>query len=387
MVYTQFHTVIVGASVAGCCTALRLAKQGLKVAIIEKQLSNDHHKKMCTHIIHPSGCKELTGLGLWDGLEALGAQATYMDVEHQGRRLFYPFFQKPNAANIERSILDPALRTHVCEHPNITIYYGVRFKGLLRDKRQVVGLTAENGNREEFTFTCPLVIAADGRMSRVARLDQCRPQVVNNYRVALFSYFVAPSKMVASKVWVLDKGDAYIACFPNTDKMLLSCYITESKFKEVEEIQTFYDSFVKDFVERQGIQLGEQIDDIFIAKDTSTLYRSPNSKGLAFVGDAFLAADPLTGVGCSWAMSSAALLSRCVGKQLLSNNETESSSQNVWQRFRLNTAVSLYHVIHRTKYLVPAYLMAWLSLKGQILFDRRLFGVLASLLGKRLPRK
>lgn len=383
MVYTQFHTVIVGASVAGCCTALRLANQGLKVAIVEKQLSNDHHKKVCTHIIHPSGCKILADLGLWRDLEALGAQATYMDVEHQGHRLFYPFFQKPNAANIERSILDPALRTLVFEHPNITTYHGFRFKGLLREKRQVIGLVAENADREEFSFSCSLVIAADGRMSRVARLDQCRNKVVNNNRVALFSYFVAPSKMVASKVWVLDKGDAYIACFPNTDKMLLSCYITESKFKDVEEIQSFYDSFVRDFVERQGIQLGEQVADIFIAKDTSTLYRSPNSKGLVFVGDAFLAADPLTGVGCSWAMSSAMLLSRCVGKPLLSYNEADSGFQGGWQKFRLNTAVSLYHVAHRIKYLVPAYLMAWFSLKGHIVFTKPVFGLLSSLLGEK----
>ncbi len=42
MVYTQFHLVIVGASVAGCCTALGLANKGLKVAIVEKQLLSDY---------------------------------------------------------------------------------------------------------------------------------------------------------------------------------------------------------------------------------------------------------------------------------------------------------------------------------------------------------
>ncbi|UZE96781.1 FAD-dependent oxidoreductase [Alkalimarinus alittae] len=385
-VNVNVKAVIVGASIAGCCTALRLAKQGIKVAIIEKQPSSDHYKKMCSHIIHPSGRKVLADLGVWDDLTALGAQATYMDVESQGGRLFYPFSKKPKAANIERRLLDSALRKRVGEHPNITINYGLRIKSLLREKRQVIGLTAEDSTGDIFTFYCSLVVAADGRASRVARLDECENHTVKNHRVALFSYFKGVSRRVPSNVWVLDKGRAYIACFPNSDKMLLSCYIPEHQFKEIKDNQLFYDSFVKDFVERKGIQLGDQVDDLFIAKDTSTLYRSPNSKGLVFVGDAFLAADPLTGIGCSWAMSSAMLLSQCVGRPLLNHGE-ETRAQSRWFRFKLNSTISIYNMLHRIKYLIPAYLMAWLSLKGGVVFNKRLFGLFAALLGKRSPRR
>ena len=165
---TDYSAVIVGASIAGCTTALRLADQGVKVAIVEKQSNARYYKKMCSHIVHPSGLKQLIKLGLWDDLKTSGAQPTYMDVDNQGDRLFYPFFKKADAANIERRYLDPALRKLVTDHPNINAYYGYRVTALLRNKIRVVGLTVENSN-QKLTFTCPLVIAADGRMSRTAK--------------------------------------------------------------------------------------------------------------------------------------------------------------------------------------------------------------------------
>ena len=172
-----------------------------------------------------------------------------------------------------------------------------------------------------------------GACPGLPRLDKCRNRIVENHRVALFSYFKTPNPMVPSKIWVKDKGESYIACFPNSEKVLLSCYIPASRYKEIQDAQSFYDGYVRRFVENQGIQVGEQVDDLFIAKDTSTLYRAPNSKGLAFVGDAFIAADPLTGIGCSWAMSSAALLSRCVGPQLAEHSKESVQSLTGWRLF------------------------------------------------------
>lgn len=387
---SNYSAVIVGASIAGCSTALRLANQGVRVAIVEKQSNARYYKKMCSHIVHPSGLTQLIKLGLWDGLQASGAQPTYMDVENQGDRLFYPLFKKAEAANIERRYLDPALKKLVTNHPNITTFFGYRVTELLRNNKRVVGLiaaglTAESSN-QKVTFTCPLVIAADGRMSRTARLDKCRNHIVENHRVALFSYFTTRDLMVSSKIWVKAKGESYIACFPNSNKVLLSCYISASKFKEIHDVQSFYDGYVRHFVESQGIQVGEQVDDLLIAKDTSTLYRAPNSKGLVFVGDAFIAADPLTGIGCSWAMSSAALLSRCVGKSLAGHSAKGAQTLKGWRLLRLNVAVESYHLIHRVKYRLPAYAMAWLSLKGKAVYDKRWFGFLAGILGERRSR-
>ena len=230
-----------------------------------------------------------------------------------------------------------------------------------------------------------MVIAADGRKSKVAKLDYSKDNVVKNHRIALFSYFKTNQTITPSSVWALDKGDAYIACFPNTDKVLLSCYIPESKYIEIKaNAQDFYNEYVVHFIKEQGIHVGEQTDELFIAKDTSTLYRSPNAKGLVFVGDAFLAAAPLTGIGCSWAMSSADLLSKCLSKSLKAYDAKDLDSSKATQS--INRRIKLYAGIHRIKYLIPAYIMAWMSLKGRIVFNERLLGLLARDLGKKADK-
>jgi 2-polyprenyl-6-methoxyphenol hydroxylase-like FAD-dependent oxidoreductase len=50
--------------------------------------------------------------------------------------------------------------------------------------------------------------------------------------------------------------------------------------------------------------------------DMPNVVRRPSRPGLAFVGDAAIAADPLWGVGCGWALQSAEWLADAVGPAL-----------------------------------------------------------------------
>ncbi|GAA3918351.1 NAD(P)/FAD-dependent oxidoreductase [Litoribacillus peritrichatus] len=375
--------VIVGASIAGCCTALKLAEKGIKVAIIEKQpdqADDKPFKKMCSHLIHPPGVKTLADFGLLTSLYEKGAQATYLDIESEGNHIHYPFGQKADAANIERRLLDPALRQLTEQHPNITLYSGYRIQALNRSGKTITGLLAVSNKGEHINFNCPLVIGADGRKSKVAKLDHCQDKTIPNRRVALFSYFKTDTNLIQSTVWALNKGEAYVACFPNSNKLLLSCYIPESHFQEIKhDAQSFYQKYVVNHVQQYGFQVGEQVGELFIAKDTATLYRAPNSKGLAFVGDAFVAADPLTGIGCSWAMSSAELLANQVAPSL--RQFVPEKHFQIKKIKPLDRAIQRYNRYHKLKFLLPAYLMAWLSLKGHWVFNRRIYGWMARFLG------
>ena len=49
---------------------------------------------------------------------------------------------------------------------------------------------------------------------------------------------------------------------------------------------------------------------------TRTLFFGFPCRGLTFVGDSFVAADPLIGIGCTWALDSANLLCACIGRAI-----------------------------------------------------------------------
>ena len=71
-----FDVVVVGASIAGCTTATLYARQGLKVALVDRETSTDYYKKICNHFIQPYAVQTFKRLGIVDALEAAGIPAS-----------------------------------------------------------------------------------------------------------------------------------------------------------------------------------------------------------------------------------------------------------------------------------------------------------------------
>src|SRR6266568_676110 len=70
---SKHDVVIVGASVAGCTAATLYARQGLKVALVDRETSPDYYKKICNHFIQPFAVDAFKRLGIVDTLESAGA--------------------------------------------------------------------------------------------------------------------------------------------------------------------------------------------------------------------------------------------------------------------------------------------------------------------------
>jgi flavin-dependent dehydrogenase len=77
--------------------------------------------------------------------------------------------------------------------------------------------------------------------------------------------------------------------------------------------------------------------------------RPAAARGMAFVGDAALASDPLWGVGCGWAFQSAEWLAECVGPVLGSSGGD------------LDAALTRYRKIHRRRLGPHHFLIADLA--------------------------
>ena len=59
MVRERYDAVVVGGSLAGCTAAILLAREGARVALVEKQPDPAAFKRICSHYIQASGVPTL----------------------------------------------------------------------------------------------------------------------------------------------------------------------------------------------------------------------------------------------------------------------------------------------------------------------------------------
>src|SRR5579872_3043526 len=72
---TESHhdAVIVGASLAGCASAILLARAGARVALVEQRPDPDAYKRICSHYIQSSAIDTLERIGLLEPMMRAGA--------------------------------------------------------------------------------------------------------------------------------------------------------------------------------------------------------------------------------------------------------------------------------------------------------------------------
>ncbi len=315
----DYDAVIVGASLAGCASAILLARDGARVALVEQRPERAAYKKICSHYIQASAVACLERLGLLEPMMAAGAVRSRV-------RLHTPWgvIDPPAASlvgsgvNLRREVLDPLIRQLAADTPGVELMLGYTVHELLRDGEAVSGAVARNTAGEELRLHSRLLVGADGRGSRVAKLAGVPSKTVRHGRVAYGGYFEGPPPEGApdASFWLLDPEMA--AAFP-TDSGL-----------------TFYAAMpVKEnagaFREDPGRALVEMLDSlpdgppIRAARlvqppqgklDMTNVANAPSAPGLALVGDAALAIDPLWGVGCGWALQSAGWLADSVSPAL-----------------------------------------------------------------------
>ena len=130
---TDFDAVVVGASLAGCATAIHLGRAGHRVALVDKRPDPAAYKRVCGHFIQSSAVPALERLGVLDELEAAGA------VRGHGRVWSpYGWFGDPagpgrNASlSLRREKLDPLLRRRAAETPGVELLLGHAITGTER---------------------------------------------------------------------------------------------------------------------------------------------------------------------------------------------------------------------------------------------------------------
>ncbi len=187
----SFDVVVVGARCAGSPLAALLARQGLRVVVVER--ATFPRDTLSSHVFQADALAFLDRLGVSDRIRATGAYfmartcSRTQDVEFTAA---WP--QRPGdvggVASVRRFVLDPILADAAAE-AGAEVRMGTRVTGLIEDKGRVCGVRAVR-NGSEAVFNARLVVGADGRNSTLARLVGARKyNVTTNQRFAYWGFF------------------------------------------------------------------------------------------------------------------------------------------------------------------------------------------------------
>jgi 2-polyprenyl-6-methoxyphenol hydroxylase-like FAD-dependent oxidoreductase len=315
----DYDAVIVGASLAGCSAAIFLARAGARVALVEKSPDAGAFKRVCSHYIQSSAVPTLERLGLLERMTQAGAL-------HSRARIWTRFgwiqppheSSLPSGLNLRRELLDPMVRQMAAETPGVELILGHTVQQLIRDDDRVIGAQARDAHNRTVTLRARLVVGADGRGSRVAKLAGVHSKTVRHGRFAYGGYFEGPAPAGApdASMWLLDPDMA--AVFPTDGG--LNFY---AGMPTMERLSEFREDPVKALVEHvAGVPEAPPIRESRLVQplqgklDMTNVAHTPTAPGLALVGDAALAIDPLWGVGCGWAFQSSEWLADSIAPAL-----------------------------------------------------------------------
>jgi 2-polyprenyl-6-methoxyphenol hydroxylase-like FAD-dependent oxidoreductase len=205
----SFDAIIVGARCAGAPLATMLARDGLRVCLVDKDRFPSDTPS--THGIQPTGVEVLERLGVLDSLLKLAPPILRL-------RMVFDDVAMPAAdvvaitgapgLSVRRISLDEIL-VNAAADAGAEVRTGTAVTGLVMEGGRVTGVTAPSGE-----LRAPLVVGADGTRSAVARMVGAREyHPTPNGRVFMWSYYEADP--TNGEMWIGKVEDhTYLACRP-----------------------------------------------------------------------------------------------------------------------------------------------------------------------------
>ena len=336
----QLDVAVVGASISGCATAIRFSRMGHRVAVFDrKTLDEQYHKRLCTHFMQPDGPPELDRLGLAHLREPAWSVATKAVFVTPGGRIEGPGGYLPEqpeslALNLERRVLDPALRAAAREQ-GAALFDATGVEAVTEDESGwTIDTLGESGARR---FRAKLLVAADGRMSRLAKDLGNTAAAHPNERACLFGYFSGIAAPEGNRsVFVMHERD--LACtYPLVGgRTLLVLFAEKSRVEAWGGREERHREFVKYFdALPQGPSMAEAVpeSELLGYTDYPSQVRQAVHGSVPFVGDAAVSLDPMSGVGCGFALVSANLLADAFEGRSLEPAEVKGALEDYLQRF------------------------------------------------------
>jgi 2-polyprenyl-6-methoxyphenol hydroxylase-like FAD-dependent oxidoreductase len=311
---TGYDVIVVGARVAGAATALLLARQGVRVLLIDRtRFPSD---TVSSHQVQVPGIARLNRWGLLGQLRAAGTPPTRRLRFDTGPVVLdghFPAYQGVDALYSPRRTVLDTLLVDAAVAAGADVRQQFRAEELTWSDDRVTGIRGSGRDGPAITETARLVVGADGKHSLVARAVAAAPYRQRpTMAFACYSYWSGLP---------LDGGEIYqrpgcaVAVFP-TNNELVMVYMAAPL--------AGFDSFRADIegnflrtLDRCG-DLGERArsgvraERLRTTPDQPNTFRACHGPGWALVGDAGVVMDSISAQGITNALRDAELLAQAV---------------------------------------------------------------------------
>jgi flavin-dependent dehydrogenase len=206
---SAIDVLVVGAGPAGSAAALTLARAGVRVRLIDRAVFP--RDKLCGDTVNPGSLSILDRLGVADRVQARGLPITGMTVTGAGATVSADYPHGLRAMSLTRRCLDQLL-LEAAAAAGALVHTGVGVSGPILEDGRIVGVRLA-GTKQQRALRAPIVIAADGRGSRMAASVQLASYAQTPRRWAFGAYFSHVSRMSARGEMHI-RRDAYVGVAP-----------------------------------------------------------------------------------------------------------------------------------------------------------------------------
>jgi flavin-dependent dehydrogenase len=350
----RYDAIVVGARCAGSPTAMLLARKGYRVLLLDK--ATFPSDIMSTHFIHVPGVAALERWGLLDQVVASGCPA----VERY-RFDFGPIViagrPRPSdgiglAYGPRRTVLD-AILVEAAARAGVEVRDEFFVDDLVFEDGRVTGVRGRHQGGKALEERAMLVVGADGRYSRVAKVTE--PAAYQNLPPLGAGYYAYWSGVPTDGFEVFDRPYRSFGAIPTNDG--LTCIFAQWPISEFDANRADIEgNYLKTldlapaFSER--VRAGRRETRFVGTADVPNFVRKPYGPGWALVGDAGYIKDPSTAQGISDAFRDAELLADAIDSWLSMEMPFETAMAN-YQAKRDAAALPMFELTCQIASLEP----------------------------------
>lgn len=316
----RWDVVVVGAGPGGCTAAALLAGRGRRVLLLDRGVVP--HARLCTHAIMPAGLPVLEELGVLRDVEAAGAQPWWgIKLTLNGVTIHAPlprhWCAHPYGLSLRRTYLDPILLGAVHDQPAAEVRLGWSADALLGCEGAVAGIRARDPGGGTHRIGARLVLAADGRRSRLARAARLPERRLPNRHVALIAYLAGvPAEGHPCLEAFYDHGRSASMLPADGGLRVAGVVVPLDRWPRAEWPERMLSELRRFPRMAERLRHAHLVTAPVPVRGLRNTLRRPARPGFAVVGDAAVQTDPTFGQGISWALRAGSRLAQAADAAL-----------------------------------------------------------------------
>ena len=315
----RYDVAIAGARCAGASTAMLLARQGLRVLVVDP--TSRGSDTLSTHALMRGGVLQLHRWGVLDALRVAGTPTIRKTTFHyDGEPIEVSIKEEDGVDGLyapRRTVLDAALCDAALAAGAEVVHDHSVVDLLGAPKGPIRGVKITGADKKVIEVAADLVIGADGVRSRVARILQAEPHyTVAHTTASIYGYW--RDLGWEGFHWLYVIGGAVGSIATNDGDTCVFASLPPARFEHERKngLETLFHQLLADVSPElasrvTGCEASSKLRGF--AGTTGFLRRSAGS-GWALVGDAGYFRDPITAHGITDALRDAELLARAVAE-------------------------------------------------------------------------